>query len=228
MSSYEFEKIDALLSSSEIRSIASLIIDRIKFFTGLKIKSVNEYHTIPDSVHAQILANKATRIFPQKSFERISAMPFFSELKSRFTGFSISNVITESHELNRNEIYFRLVRPYRLSDIGCPHCDFWFHKAYGLKYGGPGMTWKCWIPITVESNKSGLEFFPHASVDEVRYSLDDKRLSCDASQAALGEPLLVPVDPGDVLIFRDDVIHSGALNRSATTRSSIEITFVQK
>ena len=40
--------------------------------------------------------------------------------------------------------------------------------------------------------------------------------------------MLVPVQPGDMLIFRDDVIHSGAINEGAFTRSSIEITFIHK
>ena len=223
-----FEKIDAMLSESEVNDIGRLIIDRIYSLTGQKIESVEKYHTLPDSVHELLLSKKDSRVFPHKSVQKILSMPSFLKLQDYFAGFAISDVVTEDHELNRKEIYFRLVRPHRLSDIGCPHCDFWFHKAYDLKYGGPGTTWKCWIPITVEPRKSGLEFFPHALLNEVRYSADNKRLSCDKGQAALGKPLLVPVQPGDALFFRDDVIHSGAVNEGSDTRSSIEITFIQK
>jgi len=223
-----FEKIEGILDESEVNAIERLIIDQINLFTQVKIKSLKKYHFVSDSVHQQLLSKKDARVFTRKSVEKILLMPFFLELQNRFQEFTISNVVTEDNELNAKEIYFRLVRPNCPSDIGCPHCDFWFHNAYNLDYGGPGSTWKCWIPITVESMKSGLEFYPNAALNKVSYSAYNKKLSCDKNQAALGKSVLVPIQSGDILIFRDDVIHSGAMNRGSETRSSIEITFIKK
>jgi ectoine hydroxylase-related dioxygenase (phytanoyl-CoA dioxygenase family) len=83
------------------------------------------------------------------------------------------------------------------------------------------------VAITVEPQKSGLEFYPDLrTLSDVIYSDANGKLDCDRSQPVLGNPFLASVNPGDALIFRDDVLHSGAVNQGSFTRSSIEITFV--
>ena len=224
----DFEKYDAALGKDEVDQIENLMVEQINSMTGQRLESVKLYHTLPVAVHKIMLSMKGARVFKRESVEQILSMPFFSKLWKRFEQLTVSNIVTETYESETEEIYFRLVRPLQTSDVGCPHCDFWFHQAYGLEYASRGNTWKCWIPITVEPFKSGLEIYPGASIDIVEYSVQDKKLSCDKHQPALGEPVLVPVQPGDMLIFRDDVIHSGAINEGAFTRSSIEITFIHK
>jgi len=228
MGSIKFEKIEGALSKDEVDKIEKLMVEQISFSTGKRLGSVKLYHTLPDSIHQIMLSKKGARVFQRESVEQILAMPFFLKLLNRFENFTVSNIVTETYESETEEIYFRLVRPWQTSDVGCPHCDFWFHQAYGLEYAGRGNTWKCWIPITIELFKSGLEMYPEASIDKVEYTVQDRKLSCDKHQPSLGEPVLVPVQPGDMLIFRDDVIHSGAINEGSSTRSSIEITFINK
>ncbi len=223
-----FEKHDAALSNDEIDKIEKLMLEQISMTTGRRLDSVKLYHEFPDFIHKIMLSKKGARVFQRESVEQILSMPFFLKLRNRFEKFTVSNIVTETYKSETEEIYFRLVRPWQTSDVGCPHCDFWFHQAYGLEYASRGSTWKCWIPITVEPFKSGLEIYPGASIDTVEYVVQDKKLSCDKYQPSLGEPLLVPVQPGDILVFRDDVIHSGAINEGAFTRSSIEITFINK
>jgi len=228
MNLVNFEKHDAALSNDEINKIEKLMLEQISLITGRKLDSVKLYHALPDFIHKIMLSKKGARVFQREYVEQILSMPFFLKLRNRFEKFTVSNIVTETYKLETEEIYFRLVRPWQTSDVGCPHCDFWFHQAYGLEYAGRGSTWKCWIPITVEPFKSGLEIYPGASIDTVEYVVQDKKLSCDKNQPSLGEPVLIPVQPGDMLLFRDDVIHSGAINEGAFTRSSIEITFIHK
>jgi len=173
------------------------------------------------------MSSKRARVFQREAVSQILAMPFFLKLSKRFEKFTVSNIVTKTNKSDTKEIYFRLVRPLVTADVGCPHCDFWFHLEYGLEYAARGNTWKCWIPITVEPLKSGLVIYPEAFIDEVAYTFQDKKISCDKHQLSLGESVLVPVQPGDMLLFRDDVIHSGAINKGRFTRSSIEITFIK-
>ena len=39
---------------------------------------------------------------------------------------------------------------------------------------------------------------------------------------------LVPTKPGDLIIFNDDLLHGGALNKSKNTRVSVEFTLITR
>ena len=41
-------------------------------------------------------------------------------------------------------------------------------------------------------------------------------------------PILVPSIPGQAIIFHDDLLHGGALNKGQTTRVSAEFTLLKR
>lgn len=78
----------------------------------------------------------------------------------------------------------------------------------------------------MEPGLNGLQFFPDANTEHVAWTRDNRTVYCDSGQTALGAPHLPEIVSGEAFIFRDDVLHAGALNLGKKTRVSVEITFV--
>lgn len=221
-------KKQSLLSRTEISNLSGIILQQINDISGAQLDSLEKYHELPVEIHECFMAKKSSRVFSRSTVDRICQMDFFRVLRNEFKDYKIANVFTEVYRDSYPEIYFRLVRPGCPQDVGDPHTDFWSHSAYGRNFGGMGSTWKIWIPLVVEKGLNGLNFYPGVTdVSDIQWTFSNGRIFCDRSQEALGKEVLVDTDPGDALVFRDDVLHSGAVNFGNHTRVSIEITFIR-
>jgi hypothetical protein len=194
---------------------------------------LTNYHKLAHLVNHKTLWDKESRLFQQKTVEKIKQLPFMEKLKTVFGEFSISDVVCGNTIFEgRQEIYWRIVRPDAVSDVGPLHADKWFHNVLGSGYGmfPPGIvTVKLWIPIYCEPGKSGLIVVPDSHKRDWRYEYVEKD---GFKKPVILENLddlggvLVPTDPGTLLIFNERLLHGGAVNLGDKTRVSGEITLV--
>jgi len=156
-----------LFSPSEFEYLRDIITLHVKKRVEA-LDSLATYHEIAsDEIHL-ILASKKERVLEEKTAGQIIALPAIQNLLNDHPCYQISNVVYDSKsQEDRPEFYFRLVRPHKKSDIGTPHCDFWFDEAMRTSYGR-GNTLKIWIPIEMDPGKNGLLFYPCAA-DAVPY-----------------------------------------------------------
>lgn len=197
-----------------------------------KASGIQNYHQISDRVDHSKLWSKFNRVLPQKVVKHIKTLPFISRLKEIFGDFAISDVYDTKQHHGEEEIYWRLVRPNSPTDVGSLHRDSWFHNSFN---GGYGMfpkgtvTVKVWIPIYCEPGKSGLALVAGSHLREWKYHVETAGgavkpiLDEDPSQI---DAKLIPTEPGNMLIFNENVLHGGVVNRGEKTRVSVEITLV--
>jgi hypothetical protein len=227
MSRNLFKVID-LLSEQDL----TIVIQAVEEHLSLKLSTpllLSDYHILAtDAVHL-MLSPKKERVLSEVATSRLLTLPSFQKLLNSYPNYKIGDVAYDSlNKERRPELYFRLVRPHQPSDIGTPHCDFWFHDA--VDYGcSKGDTIKFWIPLLIEPGLNGLYFYPYAPL-EIPYRIIDsiglKRPMIDCDLSTLGDPVLAHLTAGQCLMFSDDVLHCGAVNLGSMTRVSMEITLV--
>lgn len=195
---------------------------------------IENYHLIADKMDHRKLWTKQNRVLPQALVDQLKHLPFISLLKSEFGEFTISDVIDVKQHFGREEIYWRLVRPHVENDIGPLHKDSWFHGAINSGYGmyrQDQVTVKIWIPIFCEPGKSGLALLPGSHLREWKYHIENEdgylRPVPDEDLSNVGAEL-VPTEAGNLLIFNEDMLHGGVVNRGEKTRVSAEITMVME
>jgi len=154
-------------------------------------------------------------------------------LKDEFGDFAISDVFYgDTHEVGREEIYWRLVRPNARTDVGTIHADKWFHDVMGMDDQAfpPGsVTVKIWIPIFSQPGRNGLMIVPNSNLKDWRYhgvpGAGGMKPVIDEDVATIGAELML-TEPGNMLIFNEGTLHGGAVNLGDQTRVSVEITMV--
>lgn len=192
---------------------------------------IENYHQFSHRINHSSLWSKFNRILPQHSVQNIKKLPFFSILKEEFGEFSISDVVHTEQEQGQEEIYWRLVRPNIETDVGPLHKDKWFHDAFNMGYGmfpKGTVTVKVWIPLYCEAGKSGLALLPGSQYKTWKYHIE---IIDGIPKPRLDENVtakLIPTDPGNLLIFNENILHGGVINTSNKTRVSAEITMVLK
>lgn len=152
-------------------------------------------------------------------------------LLKKYSNYRISTVVYDSRtKENRPEFYFRLVRPDQIGDVGSPHCDYWFDVATETNYGKE-TTLKFWVPLIQEPGLDGLNLYPEAPSVVVCKSetLEGiKRPKLQGDIGSIGQQHLASLSYGQALMFRDTVMHGGAVNSGKATRVSMEICLVPK
>jgi hypothetical protein len=190
---------------------------------------IENYHQFSHQIDHSKLWSKYNRILPPSSVQQIKQLPFYSTLKAEFGEFTISDAVHTKQEQGREEIYWRLVRPHVESDIGPLHKDKWFHDAFNEGYGmfpEGTITVKVWIPLYCEVGKSGLAILPGSHFKTWKYHIE---VIDDVPKPRLDEKVnadLIPTEPGNMLIFNENILHGGVPNISNKTRVSAEITMI--
>lgn len=154
---------------------------------------------------------KSARLLSSFDVAHIKPMRFMDALRDNLGYFSISKVILpDGTQEDREEIYWRIVRPNHPEDVGKLHRDSDFHKQYGIEQGK--QTVKCWIPLWCEP-LCGLMVIPTDARMEYR---DGKYI----------DPQKWFSEPGTIVLFNQNVEHTGAINTGTSARVSIEMTLV--
>lgn len=236
--------LDFKLGQQELETIRRLI--KKQFFEVLeknceehleafKRLDVPNYHKASHLIDHSKVWPKPVRCLPQDSCNLIKELPFWSDIQQMFAPFMLGHVVYERQvEYARDEMYWRIVRPGQVHDVGTLHADRWFHESMNIRercYPEHAHALKIWIPIYVEPGLSGLEIVEgsHKSRDWT-YNVEDigntlkPRMSVDETTIA---KKLLEVEAGNMVIFNEDLVHVGAVNRGDLTRVSLEITLVK-
>jgi hypothetical protein len=191
---------------------------------------IARYHELAHLVDHSRLWNKSNRCLPQAFVQQAKTKKFFADLKKEFGEFTISDVAYDDQTVSgQEEIYWRLVRPNTPSDIGPLHADKWFHEILGFSgrvLPEGAFTIKIWFPIYCEPGKNGLMMVSESHKRSWKHGMTivnglPKPVFEDHADA-----VLIPTEPGNMLIFHEDTLHGGAMNNGVETRVSAEITMV--
>jgi hypothetical protein len=195
---------------------------------------IENYHHLANKMDHKKIWPKSNRVLPKDAVLQIKKLPFLNVLRQEFGEFSLSDIYDKKQHIGHEEVYWRLVRPNETTDVGPLHKDRWFHGAFNNGYGmfqEDEVTIKIWIPIFCEPGKSGLCLLSGSHLKEWNYHIEVTdgipRPVPDEDLLGLGATL-IPTAPGNILLFHENVLHGGAVNSSASTRVSVEITMVLK
>jgi hypothetical protein len=189
--------------------------------------SYNDMHADwSDLFHAQTIRKK-NRLFSSKNSHMFLSIQGIKNLLSAFPEFHLGEVTYGRLEVEaREEIYFRIVRPQAVNDVGPLHADCWYHEIYknSCDIGG---TLKVWISISTEEGLNGLEFaegsHQYRNSYSVKHSEDGPR-PVPSQETNNLSTVLPRIKPGQAFIFPDTAIHRGALNKGNYPRVSIELS----
>ena len=191
---------------------------------------ISSYHTISESLEHSKIWPKTSRILSREFVDWFFKTTFFDSLKKKYGSIEIS----DEERLGFPNIYWRLVRPNEKKDIGPLHRDSWFWEL-NKSYPNPEYKFrrlKVWIPIYVEKGLNGLLIEPNSQLrkdiiwkGELRDGINKPVLLSKMSQFTTK---LIEIDPGGSLVFDDNLIHGGAINKGLKTRVSIEFTLIVK
>jgi hypothetical protein len=223
------EELQLFRDMIESQWLATINKEYPEYADQFKSIGVSRYHELAHLLDHNVVWNKANRCLPEADVQILKSQPFFSSLQEIFGDFKISDVVYDSTNVpGKEEIYWRLVRPNVATDVGPLHADKWFHELGqgGLSSSKPDFTIKVWIPIFCEPGKSGLMVVPDSHEKEWRHGSVLVKGRLKPTFEDIAEPILIETLPGDMLIFREETLHGGAVNLGEQTRVSAEITMV--
>jgi hypothetical protein len=218
------------LSTAELGRVRELItaqyLDRLgqlqpELVGPAKAVGIDQYHTLPIKFDHGASWPKDTRLLDPKYVAEFSRMDFFHRIQDQFGASAV---------ISHDELNWRVVRPNRPEDVGPVHADKWFWDA-GYGYGSMPAgfdRFKIWIGIYTEPGVNGLTIKPesHRSTHwkhhfEIKGGI--RKPVLDEDEASLNMHLL-PLKAGQMVLFHDELLHGGAVNRGTTCRVSIELT----
>ncbi len=126
------------------------------------------------------------------------------------------------------DLMWRLVRPHAEDDVGPVHADRWFWDFGNGEIPAGWDRFKIWLPIHAEPGLNGLSVkpFSHLRDDWKRHSdfrHGKPKPVLDENVEDLHMQLL-PLAPGQMVMFHDALLHGGVINRGGQCRVSLEMT----
>lgn len=219
------------------REEQKLLLEIIEAIHGENLKTIGEkpqsiFDTLNPEIH-KILGQKKYRLFSRDDIATIKNTQFFKLLKEKLNKRGISRIAVNgkfSDNVEDEEVYFRMVRPFFLNDVGVPHADSWYHITYGEKSKQFSESFKIWIPIFPESGTAGLSIARKPNISIGKYKTFKKN-GIDMPTIADEDLHQIKLQPmtmkgGELLIFPPDTMHCGMVNYGDKNRVSIEITLL--
>ncbi len=225
---FHSEELDAVRNAVRDHWLAKIKQNSPEHLSKFSQIDINEYHQHSHLVQHDQLWCKANRILPETAVDLIRSTSLVKNLEQHYGYFKISN----EEGLLPEEIYWRLVRPNQPNDMGPLHADCWF---WDLGHGTTPKNCKrvkVWIALWCEPGLNGLRLVPHSQKKQWKYHGERRhgfiKPQFDEDEDKLDVELITS-NPGDAIIFHDNLLHGGALNRGQFTRVSMEFTmFVEK
>lgn len=218
---------DYRLANGELKTVRNWItsqyLDRIaeldeKVLAEAERLGIQNYHKLETCFDHATAWPKIKRILSPRLVENLRTMKFFQAIESQFGPVEVSD----------EELNWRLVRPGVDDDIGPVHQDKWF---WDLGYGTlpPGYErFKIWIAIYTESGCNGLcvKSESHRKGDwTFHVEINDGMRKPVADEAQDPSNLeLLDLEPGQIVMFHDELLHGGVPNHGAFCRVSLELT----
>lgn len=192
--------------------------------------SIENYNEISDHLNHAEIWSKSERILPKCFSNWFINSSFAKDLEKKYGLFKIS----DEDNLGYPNIYWRLVRPRKSSDVGPLHRDAWFWELNN-EFPKPTFNFsrlKVWIPIYIEKGFNGLLVEPFSQKrndikwsGEFRHGIVKPSLITPHSEL---NPILLNTNIGETVVFNDNLIHGGALNKGKKCRVSVEFTLLIK
>jgi hypothetical protein len=188
-------------------------------------RSMQEYHELSHLLPHSSLWTKENRILPPIYLSDLKLTPFFVFLNRIFGCYQI----TGEDGIYEEELYWRIVRPNSLQDVGPLHADSWFWALSGKKYSQDLRRIKIWIPLFTEPGVNGFKFIEGSHLKKELFHYDSIEKDGKIKPAINGDfehlSEIYNGDPGRPFIFNDDLIHGGAIG-GLSTRVSLEFTIL--
>lgn len=190
---------------------------------GCELEAYHEQVT--DSEHKN-LWDKSARMLDETEVEAFKKLDFFLRLSQCYGSIEI----TDEESAGRENIYWRIVRPYKPTDIGPVHADYMFWELGTASIPEDKKRIKVWIPVYCEAGSSGLRLAPHSHKKEYQYYGEGrdgkmKPLLVLSEERLNNELKVYHSPPGKGLVFHDRLLHGG-FHKGNKTRISIELTLL--
>src|SRR3989338_897268 len=222
------------LSTSELATIRNFI--NKSYHDNLKNKyqdnyslflncPIEEYHKSAHMINHSEAWPKPVRIFSKEQVDAIKKFSIFSVLSKVLGEFSATDLCPVNGHLGREDIYWRLVRPFEKSYAALMHADYWFwqRSKYSLPKGKQML--KAWIAVYCEPGKAGLMVVPHSQKQEYEFTIGEYGKATTVKDVS-DKATVIPTNPGDIIIFHDKLLHAGVVGTNDRTRVSIEISIL--
>lgn len=191
-------------------------------------KSIRGYgDDLQDAIHKSIW-KKSNRMLGSKDVKALMGGQFYADLSNVVGDFRV----TDEEGIGYGNIYWRIVRPGRIEDVGPIHRDEWFwdlNPTRKEECQGYNRI-KCWIPLQSEKNKNLLmvERGSHKREDLVyraafRDGINKPIFDLDINSVDMQ---MLSMEYGDAVFFHDRLLHCGSFNRGNLARVSIELTLL--
>jgi hypothetical protein len=194
-------------------------IEKKNIFNGIE-----NYHQLNIYDHKEIWT-KERRTLEEDDLIRFKNSKLISQLISAFGGIKISNEDCTRTE----EVYWRLVRPNHENDIGPLHADSWFWDLQNGPIESKKRRLKIWISIFNQKGENGFRLIAGSQKEKFDFQgegrdgkikpVHDQRLESHA------DLMKIETNPGEYILFHDDLIHGGFIGGDKT-RVSLEFTFL--
>ena len=213
----ELEFVRGLISDQYLQRIGQLQPDLVAM---ARARGIARYHTLPIRFDHGKSWPKSARLLDARFDEDISHMDFFRRIRQQHGASAV---------ISHDELNWRLVRPHEPLDVGPIHADKWFWDA-GYGYGSMPAgfdRFKVWMAIHTEAGVNGLCVKPnsHRQTWKHHFEMKDgvRKPVFDEDPDALAMDLL-PLGAGRMVMFHDELLHGGVVNRGSLCRVSIELT----
>jgi hypothetical protein len=187
---------------------------------------MNRYHEQCQMLDHKNMWPKSKRILGADAVKAIRQTSLIKTLEAGFGPFAISG----EDGIEKEEMYWRLVRPDGVTDVGPLHADQWF---WNLGHGTTPMGHqrvKVWISIYSELGQNGFKFVAGSHKKEWQYLGVAKdgfvKPQIDEDESALETEIFMS-QPGQAIVFHDRLLHGGEPG-GTTTRVSLEFTMFVK
>ena len=188
-----------------------------------------EYHNFFIAIKHADFWTKRKRIIGEANLTKIMQMDFVRKLRDYLGDFKISN----EEGIQTAEIYWRLVRPNKHEDIGPIHADRWFwdgmDNSKEVLENKQYERLKLWIPLYSEIGISGLKVVEKSHLNEYSHRVKkvNGRVRLEAKFQDNLKLEVLGLNPGQAVIFHDNLLHSGSVGEKQT-RVSLEFTILKK
>jgi len=213
----ELEQIRGLITDQYLDRLGQLQPDLVPL---ARERGIARYHTLPIAFDHSKSWPKAARLLDAKHVADFARLRFFRRILRQLGPSAI---------ISHDELNWRLVRPNQPSDIGPVHADKWFWDA-GYGYGSMPAgfdRFKVWMAIHTQPGANGLCVKPESHRRDWNHHFEEKdgvrKPVFDEDPAAIGMELL-PLAAGGMVMFHDQLLHGGVVNRGSSCRISIELT----
>jgi hypothetical protein len=183
---------------------------------------IENYHTLPIPFDHGSSWSKEKRVPSASAVQAFERMGFFRRIRQALPSAAVYH----------DDLMWRVVRPNQPTDVGPVHADRWFWDAGNGALPAGYDRFKIWVAVFTEPGKNGLTVKPHSHTSaqwkhHFEFKHGKMKPVLDESPEQLGMDLLL-LEPGEMVLFHDALLHGGALNVGTTCRVSIELTVMYR